>query len=441
MINLKTITTFIISILCGLFFVFLLPLISIKPIILFALPLVALFSILLINKPELVLAILLILRPLLDNILNLTKVGAGSISFGIGAILNLLVIFLVVYLLFRDSGLRNKSQLIKPWLIYLFIIFISCLYSPYTGLAIKLFASYLSLFAMYLLPAILIKNKNDFNYWFKVYIYSFFLPILFANIDLLKGGHYFPDAGMRISGTFTHPNILSFYLILALTSFIIYLEANKTKINKIFKYFLFILIVNVVLLIIFTKTRNAWFALILLSLFYGFVKDRKFLLILLLLLPLLFSIPAVQSRLISLKDKSDYQGMNSWEWRINMWKSSLEPIKERPFTGYGLATFQSMSEDFSNVGKNGAHNTYLQTLFESGLFGLLAFLYLLLTPIYHLLNKIKESKLWTITIGYLLSYLIICFADNLSYYLVLNWYVWWFIGLILLSRKFINSND
>jgi len=111
--------------------------------------------------------------------------------------------------------------------------------------------------------------------------------------------------------------------------------------------------------------------------------------------------------------------------------------------GYGLTTFKPMSEQFfSEKSGSGAHNAYLETLFESGIFGFLSFILLLLSPLKMFLNnmftslKPRQARLWAILAGYMISYMIICFADNLSYYLVLNWYVWFFIGLMLVSERF-----
>jgi len=47
-----------------------------------------------------------------------------------------------------------------------------------------------------------------------------------------------------------------------------------------------------------------------------------------------------------------------------------------------------------------------------------------------------QAKLWAIVVAYLFNYLIICSADNMLHYLVLNWYVWFFISLMLVSERF-----
>ena len=102
-----------------------------------------------------------------------------------------------------------------------------------------------------------------------------------------------------------------------------------------------------------------------------------------------------------------------------------------------------MSKEFSDVRKDMvAHNAYLEILFETGIIGLLSFLALFMSPLIIFFKyMIKTSsqinaKLWAIMVAYVFSYMIICSADNLSYYLAFNWYVWFFIGLMLVFEKF-----
>lgn len=207
---------------------------------------------------------------------------------------------------------------------------------------------------------------------------------------------------------------------------------------------------NMVVLLIATKTRNAWIACFSGFFIYGILQDRKILLVLLLLLSIFFMVPSVKERAMSSTDKNarmnGYQGIDSFDWRRQMWEGSLSQIARRPLQGYGLSSFQPMSEQFSNVGRNrGAHNVYIEVLFEAGILGLISFLSLFLTPLSIFLENMRksfsqnQSRLWALAASYVISYMIICSADNLSYYLVLNWYVWFFIGLMFVSGPFMRG--
>src|SRR5258708_6961573 len=97
--------TLILSLSFGLALNKLIPLFSEKPLFLMALPFGILFFAVLFIQPKFFLSCLLIARPLLDNVLNLTKtdVGGGQ-GMGIGAVLNLAVIVLAIFLAFHYSS-------------------------------------------------------------------------------------------------------------------------------------------------------------------------------------------------------------------------------------------------------------------------------------------------------------------------------------------------
>jgi len=423
------------------------PLLSEKSLFLLALPFGILFFAILVIKPKWFLAAMILFRPLLDNILNLTKsdIGEGQ-GVGLGAVLNLAIIVLAVFLGFHYSTFPRRNRIIFCWYIFLFLMFLSVCYSPYPLGGLRLFFNYLSYFAMFIIPFIIIKSKEDFLFWLKIFAWSFILPILCANIDLIHGGRQFEDAGKRIAGTFTHPNILAFYLVLGITSFFYILKSKYWKLKPEIVWVMWLLMLNMFVLLIATKTRNAWIACFTGFFIYGFLKDKKLLFMLLILIPMTLLIPTVKERVLTVisdKQVTDYKGINSMEWRLRLWQSSLPLIEQRPLQGYGLTSFKPMTEQFSDVGVNfESHNAYLEILFEMGVFGLLSFISLFLASLVTFFKNMKKSinidhaKLWAILVGYVMGYMVICFGDNLSFYLVLNWYVWFFIGLMIVSQEF-----
>jgi O-antigen ligase len=366
---------------------------------------------------------------------------------GIGAIFNLTAIFLAIFLAFYTLNFPQKVAPVYCWVIYLMCMLATVFYSPSRGESMRLWLNYLSYFALFLIPFLIVKNQEDFVHWLKILGVSFVLPILCADLDLVRGGRYFEDAGNRIAGTFTHPNILAFYLVLAFTFFFYLLKSGHLKSSTPVKWGVRGLMLNTLVLLVATKTRNAWISIYTGFAIYAFLKDRKMLLLLMLIVPLLFLIPPVQERMLTVlkNDASgDYRGINSFEWRMQMWKSSFSKIAQRPLQGYGLGSFKSMSEEFSTNKKTGAHNTYVELIFETGMVGLLSFLGLFLSPLTVFFKKMRlsetlaEGQIWALVISYIISYMLICSADNLLFYLVFNWYVWFFIGLMMLAsyRKY-----
>lgn len=84
--------------------------------------------------------------------------------------------------------------------------------------------------------------------------------------------------------------------------------------------------------------------------------------------------------------------------RLYVWKKALLLIKEKPWFGYGLETFEIVFEKYSVeykrtfndwVSVDRAHNNYIDIAFSLGLIGLGAYLAVIVTFLYHLFNLLK----------------------------------------------------
>jgi O-antigen ligase len=121
----------------------------------------------------------------------------------------------------------------------------------------------------------------------------------------------------------------------------------------------------------------------------------------------------------------------------------MEAFWQNPVLGFGYESFTFYSGSFflieSETGA-GAHNTYVQLLFEIGVVGFIAFLWLLV-PTLLLLWKYKgKSKENIIVFGLFLTYCLIHYSDNIFDYLVFNWYFWFFIGSFLAYQRLTQQN-
>lgn len=442
--------TILLSVCLGWLWSLFAPVFNVKPVLMVAVPFAILFFLMMVTKPKWVMLLIIVTRPLLDVVLNATRVNngaGGGDGVGMGLIFNLTVVFMAVFLAFYSRNYPHHLAPLSCWVIYLLCMLATVLYSPDRGDSIRLWWNYLSYFALFLIPFLMVRTQEDFVYWIKVLGISFVLPIFCADVDMARGGQYFEDAGMRITGTFTHPNILAFYLVLAFTFYFYILKAGYLKSSPGLRVFVKLLMIDILVLLVSTKTRNAWISIYIGFIIYAILKQRKMLILLFVVVPLMFFLPPVQDRMLTvIKDEGggDYHGVNSFTWRMQLWQSSFAKIAERPLQGYGLDTFKYMSGQFSSNKKMGAHNTYIELLFETGIIGLLSFLALFISPLIVFFRNMRQSEnrpeaqVWAVMIGYVISYLLICSADNLLFYLVFNWYVWFFLGLMLVAshRKF-----
>ncbi|GAA4020968.1 hypothetical protein GCM10022212_17240 [Actimicrobium antarcticum] len=100
--------------------------------------------------------------------------------------------------------------------------------------------------------------------------------------------------------------------------------------------------------------------------------------------------------------------------------------------GYGLDAFKYHSRTFflkAGTTNWGAHNIYVQLLFEIGILGLVSFLALFVNVARYLKGLIKYEPLaFLISISLIVGYLVVAASDNTLVYLVFNWYLWFSIG-------------
>ena len=441
------------TVICGILFgrvlIRFLPLAVTNIFFILAIPFVCAFFLLMVTSIRSMLIVLLFLRALLDPLLNVTKLNIFGEDIGIGGAINFFIIILAVILISRNPKRFLHNSFYKYWIVFLFICGIAVIYSPVPGRAARTFLNLASYMSMAIFPFFIVNSLEDKKFWLKILLFASFLPVGFANMDLLRGGTSFIDIGMRIKGTFTHPNILAFYLVLTVVMAFYVLKSGLFTLTRAKKNLLCIYILNLLILLLATKTRNAWIACWVTFFTYGLLKEKKYLVFSVILPFLLLLHPGTMRRIqdlfTGLSVKAGVE-VNSLAWRVELWKSSLPLIKKKFIYGHGLASFKVLSRDFFIVQfwerKNvPSHNSYLELLFETGVVGLVSYVMVFLYITRRFFSRIGKvftdlSAGYALIFAYVVSYMIICLADNMLYYLAFNWYFWFFIGLMLRGMNF-----
>lgn len=420
-----------------------LPLSDKNILFLLAFPLVGIFLLLVIMNVKIALILLLSTRASLDYVLGLTRVGILGENIGIGGGINLFVLIVALLLMVQKPGAIFETPISKAWIFYLLICALAVLYSPVRGRGVRLFLNLLTYYGMFTIPFILVNRLEDKKFWLKVLFFSTFFPVCFANLDLLRGGAG-DQYGMRIMGSFPHPNILAFYLVFVITLVFYVLRRDLFSLKSVGKTFLWIYVLDLFILLAATKTRNAWLACWGLFFLYGLLKEKRYLFYCLIAPLLTLLISPVRERLFDVLgsvDLEDVENLNSFTWRLRLWKASLSSLKETVLFGNGLASFEHAVEQLPGWdGRFGAHNTYLEVLFETGVLGFAAYvgIYLKLLKTFYTKMRNTISSLSTeyvLLFCYVGSYAVICFGDNMLYYLSFNWYFWFFVGVMTRSAQ------
>lgn len=268
-----------------------------------------------------------------------------------------------------------------------------------------------------------------------------------TGLTLLEIGQYFPNIDLaRNEGNFVKGYSMSSTLYLP---FIIGLLALHT-LGRTYTALLVLLTLSSFVSLFLLQSRTPLIAALLLSVTILLLLQRYKLLlatagvILLAAASVLLIQPQMADRFASVFERSSYTGEQGLSLRASIWQGSLEIIQEHPYLGYGfgwkklgttarndghLARWQAQTEDaYARIkadyfalptAKVNPHNLYIQLLFESGLFGLLAYLLCMACAAYAALKALRkdhppiQKMIGAAVLGYLAGHLILGLADGL----------------------------
>lgn len=275
----------------------------------------------------------------------------------------------------------------------------------------------------------------------KIKKYSF-LILLSIFLNLIYGYYQYFDGARRIHGALF---VMEFAGLLAFLVIFCFIYIWNPESNKKNKYFLSLIFIAAIIGVVLTGTRGIWIALTFTVCVLVFLLDKKqifkFILIFLLvsLIIFMFMPDYYSNRLTSIFDINQN---NSNLTRLNLWRGAILIFKDNPINGIGLNNF---SEIIGNNpyhknpmgSKAHAHNNYLQLLAETGIIGLMAFLFLNYKVIMTLFSLIKKTRdnfnkyYYYFVFGMYINYL---FQGLTEYNLVdryINIVLWIFIGFAI----------
>lgn len=210
-----------------------------------------------------------------------------------------------------------------------------------------------------------------------------------------------------------HPTYMS--LKVNFTILLLLLFKNKWQLKNI--YFISSLIVlSVVIFLLASKAGIIVFMIIVISVMIRIASTgAKKIITYLLLIPtfifLSFSIVKNIDRIewfihyTELELKSENGDLKKFDQRMREWYTAIKLIKEKPFTGFGLANIEKrMVEEYLRYGfeeeaklKMNAHNQYLEAQMTFGIAGSISLLMMLLIPLIYR-KQIRYPRLMTIFI-------------------------------------------
>ena len=255
-----------------------------------------------------------------------------------------------------------------------------------------------------------------------VYV-SLAIPALVGAYQVVtKSGYHVSAEFSRVRGTFDHPNPFAIYLtMLIIMGVALVLKVQRRSV----KLMLLGAIGTSGLFLLLTYTRSAWIATLAGLLVVAFYQGKRlvpimgFAVVLVMLL-----VPSVAERFSDLSTETTQSGAagNSLVWRFEYWRQALE-LSENPIVGAGLRTVQASTD----VSKE-PHNDFIRVYVETGLIGLSAYLWFLVSLARNARRSIRRTRSpleHSVAVGFagcLAAFLLLSLVSNVISQLVILWY-------------------
>jgi len=381
-------------------------------------------------KPFETLLAMLFLRPLI-NLARDVKFSIGQLEFKLLWLYTIFITFVGFQYLLVNKRITLPRIILIPFILFFIICFISLFYTSNLFWGIGDFFRLFSAFIYFLLFYELLVEKKQAIVAIKVMASSYLLTLPFAIHNLIAKTGFIEDNGfIRIVSTFSTPNAFASYLVFVSLS-ALFIILNKEFKNKFFFIVIFTLSFTSLIL---TGTRTGWIAFSFAFCIFFYLKDKRYLIIPVVVVLLLGITPPIRERFLESFQKKEI-GMTSWEWRLMVWKDLLKAFVTHPIQGFGLGSRFDVFQKIERC-KMGPHNDYIRLLIELGLLGFFAFCAILLIFSKRIWGYIKHpdpfiSDLNILSLSLLSGFCVISIATNQLTDVTMLMFVFSLIGLTL----------
>jgi O-antigen ligase len=336
----------------------------------------------------------------------------------------------------KDLGLFLKTPLNKAILFYVLACVLSTGFGIMTGrVEIKTGCLFVLKYIEYFIVFFMIVNHVRSTDQIKRFVFCLLLTCFIASII---GILQIPGGG-RVSAPFEgeigEPNTFGGYLLfigVVVAGLLAKTDSSKTK------QILAVLLLFIIPPFLFTQSRTSYLALIPALMVLGFMADRRIIILGVLMISFLVSplfLPtAVKNRIMYTFTQPEEKGQiqignirldTSTSARLVSWKEAFQGWTQHPLIGHGVTGYDFVDAQFPRV------------LVETGVLGLVAFLYLLFSILKVTLENLKKLKtpyFQGLAIGFLAGFVgIIVHALGANTFIIVRIMepFWFFAGIMV----------
>ncbi|MBN2898809.1 MAG: O-antigen ligase family protein [Clostridia bacterium] len=293
-------------------------------------------------------------------------------------------------------------------------------------------------------------TKRDYDWMFNALIFAGLLVSIYAMYqyiaDVPMGSGWVdasenPGLTVRVFGTFENPNTFAEFLIMVLPLTVARGLKNLSEKKWLSGLSFGIPAGAMVVALLLTASRAGWLGFAFGTVIFVLLLNMKF------IIPIIFGgvvafplLPeSILQRIGTIGSLSDSSNL----YRYNLWKSAVEIIKDFFVTGIGTGylAFREITPYYmKNMAPYHTHNTYIQTLVEFGIVGLMIFLVWCFILFKEGANTALGGKNFTVrvyaaalTAGFC-SVMLHGIAEHILYYSKIMLLFWVMIGLIIKAK-------
>lgn len=258
-------------------------------------------------------------------------------------------------------------------------------------------AAYALIIALCFYSFLIFENLTDFEDIKKIKVLIFKVSIIVFIYGILQ--YFNPNFSMpskwvdageynlnkRIYSTFFNPNVFGFYI-----NFIILLSLEKINFKKLNLDNL--VFVSGLICLILTFSRTAWISLIV-AMLAASLFNKKYIKYALIVSIAIFGADYLLGA--GRTNVAKTAGDSSFLYRLDVWKTSLEIIKDNFVNGIGFGTLFKYVASYSKVVSTKiehSHSIYLQIMTETGILGSSVFLTILFSAVKFFKSNLFENR-------------------------------------------------
>ena len=296
---------------------------------------------------------------------------SGSLIFSLfiaqAVVILLVILWLIKLIVYKKANLKN-NPFTYPFIAFIIARIISVFLSTDFSQSVQILNKEIFFYPLFFIVVDIfpVGDKQYFKWFFLILCSAAMVASIYGSATVVFG--ISERASSTTSGYYT---LGTFLTIVASLLLIIGSDKYFIPSKLVWAFSLIVIVVG----ILFTFNRIHWGIIGLIILVFGFIRERKIIFIISLVAAIIIiSIPMFRERLFQLLFFS-----SNLSDRDILWKGAGMIYSEHPIFGFGPLTFReifSLFESLNDKNVSSWHSDYLQVYMESGIVGLITFLWL-----------------------------------------------------------------